>query len=127
MLDGVIDRGLADELHHHAALGQRRDLVDQGAVLVAAPPVAQRVDRGEPRDGNGLKLIGRRRRPELDAQRALGGKHRGLPAHLPLGELSLAARAYARADQQRGGSSLTGALNRRRVRSAAPPARRGPC
>ena len=35
----------------------------------------------------GFELIGRRRRPELDAQRAAAASSRGLPADLPLGEL----------------------------------------
>ena len=59
---------------------------------VAAPPFPQRLDRGKARRDHCFKLIGRRRRPELDAERACG-EHRGLPADLPLAELLFRGRA----------------------------------
>jgi hypothetical protein len=96
---GIFHRRLADELHHHAAFGERRDLLDQRAVLVSPPPFAQLIDRGETRDDHGFELIRRGRGPELDAQRA-SGERRGLPADLPLPEILIAAWKDTRAKQQ---------------------------
>ena len=104
---GIFDRRLADELHHQAAFDERRDLLDQPAMLLAAPPLAQRIDRGEARDDHGFELIRRRRRPELDAQRA-GGEHRGLPADLPLRRTRSSRPGRMRAQSSSvEGSSLT--------------------
>jgi hypothetical protein len=97
---GIFDRRLADELHHQSAFRERRDLLDQPAMLRAAPPFAQGIDGGEARGDHGFELIRRGRRPEFDAQRA-GGDRRRLPADLPLPELSIASRQDARAKQQR--------------------------
>ena len=93
---GIVDRCLSDELHDHAAVHQRRDLLDQLAILVAAPPFSQRIDRGKAGDDHRLQLIGRRRGPKLDGQRACRERG-GLPANLPLTELVIAAGADARA------------------------------
>jgi len=42
VLDRVVDRGLACELHYYAALGQWSDLLDELAVLIAPSPRLQR-------------------------------------------------------------------------------------
>ena len=47
---GIFDRRLADELHHQAAFDERRDLLDQPAILLAAPPLTQGIDGGEARE-----------------------------------------------------------------------------
>ena len=122
VLDGIFDRSLADELHHQAAFGQRRDLLDQPAVHVAAPPFAQHIDRGEARGDHGFELIRRRRRPELDAQRAWRRAPRFASGPATgANSLSLPGRMRAQSSSVEG-SSLTGSLNRRRARVRHEPA-----
>ncbi len=110
-----------------AAFDQRRDLVDEFAILVAAPPFLQRIDRGETSHGHRFQLIRRRRWPELDAQRARSREYRGLPADLPLCKRGLAPRTNARAKQERGDVVTHGRLNHRQAHQAANLPPRRPC
>src|SRR4029078_10474460 len=106
--DGIFDRRLADELHHQHRLDPQRALGDKFLFLRAAPPRPQCFDRSEAIDHHGFELIRRRRWPELDTERAFYGKHRGLPAHMPLRELSLAAWKHPRGEKKCGGFAAHG-------------------
>ena len=88
MPDGIIDRGLSDELHHQRRLRPAARPRRSGRRCLSprrhCRNTSTEMNRAITTD---FKLIGRRGRPELDAQHALNGKHRGLPAHLPLARI----------------------------------------
>src|SRR4029078_5494887 len=101
-------RGRASASHNRPGVDQRRGLLDKFLFLRAAPPRPQCFDRSEAIDHHGFELIRRRRRAELDTERAFYGKHRGLPAHMPLRELSLAAGKHPRREKKCGGFAAHG-------------------